>query len=380
MARSEALPFHSAAAISLPRLLLLSGGSLVAQNILDALGFRRPELYLAATNSIADTEALFACDAVYLTPPTSAGMAFDVRLQEIVAQEQPDLLIPCRDDDVLFLAQLARRQPELAARCLCGSPELAEAMCDKWMSWQFSQQHGLPFVPTLVTPAEPHVALAFAHEQGFPLLAKPRQGFSSRGISLILDEAQLLQVLSREAYVLQRYLGDAAEVSQYLTQIRQVGLPLFHSFEGLKRSIQIWIGPQGEPLGFFCSRNVNRHGTSVSLAVDSDPEVQHLAKQCLQVFSEAGWRGPVNIQAQKTPAGQVLIYEYNGRISGATAARAWMGFDELGLMLQAFVKRKLSTLERPGITQVQRRMLDGAVAVSACAHLQAHGVWYATQK
>src|SRR5687768_7104113 len=96
------------------RLLLLSGGSLVGQNILDALADRRQAVHLIATNSVPDDAPLFSCDKVYLSPTTTGDpQGFERLVREIIATEQPDLVIPCRDDDTVFLAGLRGRHPEL---------------------------------------------------------------------------------------------------------------------------------------------------------------------------------------------------------------------------------------------------------------------------
>jgi carbamoyl-phosphate synthase large subunit len=81
-------------------------------------------------------------------------------------------------------------------------------MLDKESSWQFSSRHGLPYAPTIGTQGDPASIAGFAAAQGFPLVAKPRQGFASLGVFLVLDAAQLERIVGRRDYVLQRYLGD----------------------------------------------------------------------------------------------------------------------------------------------------------------------------
>ena len=94
-------------------ILLISGGSLVGQSVLDALADRRSDVELVATNSVPTGISLFDFDAVYLTPETMAApTAFERRFSEILALERPDLVIPCRDDDVAFLAEYKERRPE----------------------------------------------------------------------------------------------------------------------------------------------------------------------------------------------------------------------------------------------------------------------------
>ena len=52
--------------MSTKTLLFLSGGSLVAQFMLTAIGARRESLRIIATNSIAEDPGLWAFDHVYL--------------------------------------------------------------------------------------------------------------------------------------------------------------------------------------------------------------------------------------------------------------------------------------------------------------------------
>lgn len=343
-----------------PRLLLVSGGSLVGGNILDALAGRRNEVEVYATNSAASGCFLEDFDGVFLTPQTlSDTAAYAARFVDVFEALQPDLVIPCRDDDVVFLAEFGIERPDLASRFLCGPPHIARATYDKHLSWRFSVEHGLPFVASLATPVARQEALEFAAEHGFPLLVKPLSGFASRDVRLVIDEAQLSRATQEPGLLIQRFLGRRAAVISAWNSFVTNGVPLFHSFEGLKHSIQIMIGPQGECAGVFCSVNVNRNGTSLSLERSDDPDAFELGRRCAAVFGAAGWRGPVNIQCQKTPEGAIWIYEFNARFSGATAARCCLGYDEVGLALSLFTGTPITP--RPphrGAARVTRIAVD----------------------
>ena len=127
------------------RLLVLSVGTRVGQNVLTSLNGRRDGLVLTATSSVANEPALFDFDVVYRVPPTAAeGQAFEHELLDIMDRECVDLVIPCRDDDVEFLASLRDRRPDLASRLLCGSGSPARVINDKWSSAEFSSRHDLP--------------------------------------------------------------------------------------------------------------------------------------------------------------------------------------------------------------------------------------------
>lgn len=355
------------------RLLLLSGGCLVGQNILDTLSCRREWVELVATNSVPQGGSLFDFDAVYLTPPTLA-QAFERRLLDILAEEEPDLVIPCRDDDVVFLADLKARRPDIGARFLCGSIEAAQIANDKWLSWQFANANGLPFAPTLVTPADGALD-AFVETYGFPLLVKPRNGFGANDIRLISNPGQLRRAAAREGYVIQQYLNDSTVLEDYLRNAENLGTPLFNSFEGLKHSIQILIAPDGSLAGNFCSCNVNRFGTSMRLERYRGEDAKMLGQACGAALAQAGWRGPMNIQCRKMPDGCLRIYEFNSRVSGATAARHRMGYDELGLVIRHFTGRDFPFRSVAESDLVIRRAVDVAIPLECSQALAQNGFW-----
>jgi len=248
------------------------------------------------------------------------------------------LLIPCRDDDVVALADLHARYPDLMA--LCGSPAAARAMADKWLSATFATSRGLPFAPTLIAGSG-QATRDFVHAHGYPLIAKPRESFASRGVFLVNNDEQLERVLARDRYVVQKFLGDSSAVQSFCDGIERTGIPLFYSFEGTMNSLQALIGPDGAIAQVVCTTTAMRHGRSERLRLDTDPRAHALGMQCARDFSEYGWRGPLNVQCQTTPDGKLFIHEFNGRFTGATAARRLLGHDEVGPAIALFTGQGL---------------------------------------
>lgn len=360
------------------RVLLLSGGSLIGQNVLDALADRRDSIELIGTNSASTAVWLFDFDAVYLTPETARDpVGFAQVFSEILDRHDPDLVIPCRDDDVAFLAAFGEEHPELSARLLCGNVLTAQATVDKRASWEFARLHGLPFAPSATTPLTPAQARAFAAEHGFPLLVKPRWGFASHGVRIVVNDAQLLRTARQPDMVIQPYLGDPENVMRYLQDVEQLGAPLFHSLEDIRYSFQIFITPDGKSAGRFFSRNVSCSGTSAQFTRYEDAHSNEIADRCHDAFSRAGWRGPMNIQGQLTPQGNIVIYEFNGRFSGGTAARHLMGFDEPGLAIRSFTGRELpaSCPSAHRFDHVSRRAFDIGSRGDLIRQLECERVW-----
>lgn len=363
-----------------PCILFLSGASLVGHNVLATLAGRRGGLHLAAINSLAGEPALFDFDEAFLAgrlkdDPDAFGRRFD----EIMALLQPRLVIPCRDDDVAWLAARAAARPELAPRFLCGAPGPARAMLDKAASATLSARHGLPYAPTLATDTDPARLTKFADRHGYPLIAKPRQGFASRGVFLIMHPAQLARLAGRPDYVLQRYLGDGAEARAYLDACAHDGIPLFHSFEADKHALQAFIAPDGSLEGLLATRHTMRQGRSERVSRQDDPTLIELGHCCAAAFSAEGWRGPLNIQCQRSPRGDYGIYEYNGRYTGATAARHLLGYDEVGMGLEHFAGIRLAPTPEPRRwpDDVQRLPLSRAVDEAWVETLKREGRWRA---
>ncbi len=359
-----------------PTLLLLSGGSQVAQFILAALEERRDLLHLIATSSVSDDPGLWSFDKVYLAPVTATQPeAFRERLLEVVSRERVDLIVPCRDDDVLALAESAQVHPELAPRALCGSADLARMMSDKWASWLFCEKHGLPHARSLIAGCE-RSAEQFVREVGYPLVSKPRDGFSSRGIFLIENDEQLRRALQRPNYVLQEYLEQPDVFWSFRQRIETEGLPLLHSLRGLKVGIQVMIAPAGRAPRVFAT--YTKHGYGVTtMKPNDDPEALELGRRCGEVFSSVGWRGPLNVQCQRDRRGRVTIHEFSGRFAGSTAARLMLGYDQLADGLEAFTGFRLpvSNWQTNPASVVVSRLASKASDPADVGRLQTRGEW-----
>jgi carbamoyl-phosphate synthase large subunit len=364
------------------KLLLLSGGCQVGRNVLATLAGRRAGLELHATSSVVDEPALFDFDAVYRVPVTAADPAgFETRLLAILAGEAIDLVIPCRDDDVVFLAGLRDRRPELAPRLLCGSSEAALAISDKWLGYSFCRRHGLPFVETLCR-ASAGDREAFIRAGGLPCIAKPRRGFASRDVRLLWTAAQLEAALADPQCVVQRFIGEPGVVAGYLDRIQEQGLPLTHTFKTWKHSIQVLVGPEGGTVHVIATRNRLDMPRAKEVTADPEPASRELGERCAAAFSAAGWRGPLNIQCQKAPDGALAIHEFNGRFTGATAVRWRLGFDEVGAAIAAFTGRPVDAA--PGAQPPASIALEGLASRAAdpadVAALAREGSWRAPSR
>jgi hypothetical protein len=356
------------------RIAITSVGSLVGQNILDSLQGRRNGIELVGINSIAAAAGNFRCDRAYLAPPASRSGEYLDRLAAILRHEQPDLVLPGRDDDVPALARLKERQPQLAASLPVGPCHLAEVLGDKWASREFALRHGLPYVDSAPAGDAPAVAQLLSRF-GFPLVAKPRQGNGSRGVRIIFDETQCAAVAADAEYLLQPYLEPEADLTAWRDLCRE-GTPLFHAPPLRQIACQAVIGRDGRLRG--------RVSTMVELVMGrlertwclDDSGVDEIVRRYAEAFAADGWIGTLNLQGRRHEGGTFSVYELNGRFTGGTAARLHLGFDELGMLVEAFTGHCLpprTSVGHHGI--VTKSLTEFAMQPADIEHLQTDGVW-----
>ncbi|MCK5440715.1 MAG: hypothetical protein KAJ23_02365, partial [Maribacter sp.] len=317
---------------------------------------RRQNLFIVGTDASANGP-LYDCDKVYLTPISELPPSnYADAISKIILDESPDLIIPGRDIDVIILAMLKTRFPLIADRFITGEPHLAILMEDKWLSYLFAKNEDLPFAETILLDLKnnkKNIDL-FIQKHGFPLILKPRKGFASKAVSFILNYDQLHNVPSDGEVILQEYLGNPDKILDLNNNIINKGLPLFYSLEEVKYSMQCYIGKSGQLKGSLVTVHKMKNGVSAEVEILENHGLNDLIDKYSDAFSKNGWFGPLNIQLQKSnETGELKAYEFNGRYTGATAARYVLGFDEVGYALEQIS----SHVEKDNLYNSQKNVL-----------------------
>lgn len=315
-------------------LLVTSGGSLVGRAILDVLDRRRAGLRVVAINSDLDAPHMQRFDRVDRVSPLSSP-DFTGELVDVVERETPDLVLAGRDDDVVVLAGLAgdgRIDPRLLAS---GPLPLARALRDTAGTAAWAASRSLPFVPTVSLGQERsrESLISLASSEGPPWIVKPACGQGSRGVSLIADLDGLLAAADQQGFVAQPFLRPI-EVGQ------RTG-PWSFEDQGWEADVQVVLGPDSAvcALGTFVTHM--QRGFPMITQPYSDSGLGELARMWAAALSVAGWQGPVNIQARRSPAGEWLPFEINPRLGGGAPLRTRAGFDELATLIHALLRIEL---------------------------------------
>ncbi|MGV3522868.1 MAG: ATP-grasp domain-containing protein [Candidatus Sericytochromatia bacterium] len=319
-------------------LLVTSVSSLVGQNILDALMFsafpRRQRVRVVGLSSLAKHPTNFRCDAFYRVPPTSETEAFQARLQTILQLEKPDLVLAGRDGDAYVLASLQQSWPELVTAY--GVPESVLLTVDKTLSADFCLQAGLPFAASLLAGPEtdPAELRAFGDRLGYPLIAKPPQGYASLGVHFVRSPEEAQTLRAQQTLLFQEYLGQAGELDDYFAQFSG-SPPLFlHPPRVYHYSCQVYVDRQGRASEVFVSLNLHRMGQTIEFERVHIPALESLTQQVVAALVQRGFRGPLTLQCRQNRQGDWKMLEMNARTNGNTSARLFWGYDELGMMIR----------------------------------------------
>lgn len=358
-------------------LLILSVGSLVGTNLLDAAEAFRPGLRVIGINSEAQAPNNFRCDRVWLAPPAAQAEGYWHLVEQVLQAEQPALVMAGRDDDIPLLAAWRERYPRWAGRLVSGPLSLAAPMVDKLAAHDWAQARGLPFAPTVAADAADagSVCAGWTAELGCALIAKPRAGNGSRGVRLLLDDAALQATLGQPALVIQPYLADAAPYRQ-LQQQAASGLPLFWTPALTQFVTQGVIGPDGTVIGRQEMQARMVAGRCEQAWLTDDPVLHDIGDRYAAAFAQAGWRGPVNAQFVRHPVLGYRAIEFCARVAGGMFPRLLLGLDELGLTLRAWTGQPFVRDPAPAPASVVYRVTrDIGLAAADVDALQQQRTW-----
>ncbi len=264
--------------------------------------FKRAGARTLATDVNSLAPALYYADEHAFVPRVDdpgyvAALAALVRTHEIA------LVVPLTDLDH---GVLARARDELGALVLLPSPELVDALADKWLAHLLFEEKGIGSPPTWLPDALPD-------DLAFPVLVKARRGFGSRGIYRCKDERELEFFLD--------YAKDDSMV-QSMCKGEEFSIDLFCDLESrcLNAVPRTMIESKG--------------GESIKGKTIRDAELIEVGRH---VSETLGLVGPANVQCFREPDGTHRVTDINPRFGGAFPLPTAAGsrFPELALAIAA---------------------------------------------
>jgi nucleoside-diphosphate-sugar epimerase len=315
---------------------ITSIGSGVGQSIIQSCRLSRLALHTVGLGSNPMAFGAFDCDERRLVPPIKSPNYLDELLRACV-DYGIKILIPGLDYDLPVLAAHRQQFAAEGVEVLIAGEEMIRLCRDKvWMSEALRR-----FSPAFV-PSYDRGSLMKAAQQGqleYPLLAKPRGGFASRGLIVILNEDDLEAVTDDQ--VIQPLVCPHPSDRHYVDFMAAIGQRAITQVAEI--SIQLVVSKSGKLLGRMASYNKLNNGVPIEIFPIEDARIWEPIDAVFPFLVENGLRGPLNIQGRLTAQG-LRLFEMNARFTGITGLRAIMGFNEVETLIADFLG-----LESPGL-------------------------------
>jgi carbamoyl-phosphate synthase large subunit len=224
-------------------------------------------------------------------------------LERILIEHSVDILFPGVDSEIPLLAEHKQAlEDSTGCRVAVAPPETVRPCVDKMATATWLQQIGIPSPPTLPASA---AARAF-DDLGTPFVVKPRRGQGSCGFRLVRDPGELDAKALTEDLCLQQYI------------------------DGPEYTCGLLFDQQGRLCDAIAMRRELQNGRTVKGHVEMPEAIARL----IETFGQrVAATGAINIQLRLNPAGQPVVFEINPRLSGSTAMRVAVGFNDPARLL-----------------------------------------------
>jgi carbamoyl-phosphate synthase large subunit len=194
-------------------------------------------------------------------------------IEQILVNKKIDIVIPSLDETLVGWAERKKHFSSLGVQVILSDPTSVAVCQDKWLTFQFFADNGIPTPLTSLL-------------QQYPLV-KPRLGRGGVGISITDEPIQMNGMVSQELLT------------------------------GIEYTIDIFCDRDSKPTYIVPRRRVNvKDGKSTAGVVERHEGIEHW----VQVICERlPFVGPINIQCFVLPDGAIKFVEINPRIAGGMA-------------------------------------------------------------
>jgi carbamoyl-phosphate synthase large subunit len=284
------------------RVLVTAVGGNIGQGVVKALRAGSRDYFIVGTDMEPRSAGFSFVDRACVTPSANAPEMAAV-MTALVASERIEAVYVCSPQELPFFSR-ARLDLERAAgaRILVNPEPVVRIGADKLETARFLAAHGFPSPETALAADGAAVDRLIA-QCGFPLVVKPRGGWTSANVFTIHSRAALeaARVLVPDL-VVQRYLPDAA--GEFTAGV--VGSAATREFA--------WI---------VLRRDLTQ-GTTYRTELAQDAA---LGAQVVAMAQALGVEGACNFQFRIVD-GQPFVFEINPRFSGTSGVRYLYGFND----------------------------------------------------
>lgn len=265
-----------------------------AINGLRAAQNQQDDIWILGIDAADDCPARHMVDAFAKLPLVASPHYLDSLVSQLHANSI-DVLLPGIDSEIILLSRERNRFETAGVKVALAPADLIEAADDKLATAALVAARGLKAPPTCDAAAP--------QELGFPLIAKPRRGQGSKGIVILSDRRDLdaFTAERRPGYCLQGYVEGP-----------EITIGFLYDWNGILRDA-------------IAMERTLENGRTIRATVVRSAEILRFIEDFGIAIKGAG---AVNAQLRLHPELGPQIFEINARLSGSTAMRVAIGFND----------------------------------------------------
>jgi len=294
-------------------------GSGVGQSIINSLRLTRLPIKTIGLGTNPFAYGSYDCDIYDYT----LGIYEDGYIDNLIEKchkHKIDLIIPGHDDDALICSQNADRLMEEGIKTIVSNEKLISICRDKeLMSNELNKVKDV-----FVKSYDKSWLENNNNDIKFPFIAKPRDGFGSRGIEIIRNKEDFNKI--NKGHILQELAIPVKEDPNFSFYMKQINKNINPQVSEI--SIQIVYSPENRLMGRMSSYNKLVNGVPIEVVPYEREYIWDVIDSLTPTFLKLGLKGPLNIQGRLTEQG-LKLFEMNPRFTGITGLRALMGFNEV---------------------------------------------------
>jgi carbamoyl-phosphate synthase large subunit len=296
------------------RVLITGIGGNVGQGVLKALRAGRESYHIVGIDMEPLSAGFSLVDSYYQTPRTGDA-TFQKTFEDIVRNEAIEAVYVCSPTELEFFASHKDEfESKLAVSIFVNPLPVVRIVSDKLTTVEFLRDNGFCFPETVAATDDNGIEELIA-KHGLPVIAKPREGFSSRNVFLV-DSREKIRAAATLVpdLIVQRYLPD--DRAEYTAA----------TLSGVDQKVRATI--------IFRRDLIQGTTYRTELIEDSD-----LEREVVRITEALGAVGPCNLQFRVVD-GSLYVFEINPRFSGTSGVRYLYGFNDCEMAFELLHLKK----------------------------------------
>lgn len=286
---------------------------------------------VVGTDMSLTAPALAMCDVAKQVPAVSDENYLDLLLG-IIKEQQIDMLFSLNDLELeLLVKNRDLIEHETGATVYVPSPEALAICADKWETFKFAKNVGIPVPETWLTVNSALKALGTS-QVSFPLIVKPRWGSASIGLFVVHDKETLEEAFEAcERAVAGSLLASFGNTDAVIIQ---------EMLEGTEYGVDLLFGKQANFIGFAAKKKLAMRAGETDKAISVSPapfkeSVELLASNLIH-------RGNMDCDFIERD-GTYYLLEINPRFGGGYPFTHLAGANHVQMLLDDYADKPLQS-------------------------------------